>query len=151
MALNGHALIFGGGANGLMGAAARGAFANGGEIIGIAPSFFNVDGILFENCTDFIYTETMGERKKLLVESSDAFIVAPGGPGTFDEFFETFTLKQLELHNKPLVLFNVNGYYDSLLSLLENAVNGEFMPKSNLELIFVSDNPEEIIKYIENY
>ena len=151
MAKHGHTLVYGGGGNGVMGACARGAYDNGGCIIGIAPSFFKVDGVLFEGCTEFIYTDTMRERKKILEDTSDAFIVAPGGLGTFDEFFEILTLKQLNRHNKPIAIFNVNGYYDALLALLENTAEHKFMTNKSLELFDVFDDVQEMLTYIENY
>lgn len=151
IAQNGHTVIFGGGASGLMGAVARGAYGENGEIIGISPSFFNVDGVLFNDCTEMIYTETMRERKQLLEQMSDAFIVTPGGIGTFDEFFEIYTLRQLGVHKKPIAIYNTNGYYDSMISMLNNAIEKSFMPSNNLELLFISGNPQEIIKYIENH
>ena len=152
MAKNGHNLVFGGGANGLMGAVARGMTRIGGaQIIGIAPSFMNVDGILYEQCTEFIYPETMRERKKLMDEKSDAFIVTPGGIGTFDEFFEILTLKQLGRHKKPIALLNTKGYYNHLKSFLQNGIDEKFMTEACNKLIFFSENPEEIIGYIENY
>jgi len=151
MAKHGHTLVYGGGGNGVMGACARGAHDNGGCIIGIAPSFFKVDGVLFEGCTEFIYTDTMRERKKILEDTSDAFIIAPGGLGTFDEFFEILTLKQLNRHNKPIAIFNVNGYYDALLALLENTAAHKFMTNKSLELFDVFDDAQEMLTYIENY
>lgn len=146
-----HSVIFGGGAAGLMGAVARGAYERGGEIIGICPSFFNVDGALFENCTEMIYTETMRERKQLLEDMSDAFIITPGGIGTFDEFFETYTLHQLGILPKPIAILNTNGYYNPLIEMLKHAVAEKFMPQVNMDLFFVSDSAEEIIDYFENY
>lgn len=151
MSKRGHALVYGGGANGVMGATARGMHDNGGTIIGIAPTFFTVDGVLYDKCTEFIYTETMRERKKILEERSDAFIVAPGGLGTFDEFFEILTLKQLERHNKPIVLYNVNGYYDDMLNMLEKTAESNFMKAKSLELFKCFDNEIEMLEYIENY
>lgn len=151
IAENNHSVVFGGGAAGLMGAVARGAYSKNGEIIGICPSFFNVDGALFENCTEMIYTETMRERKQLLEEMSDAFVITPGGIGTFDEFFEIYTLRQLGVHKKPIVIYNTNGYYDSLIDMLNNAIDKSFMPNTNMDLLFISDNPKEIINHIENY
>ena len=151
IALNNHSVVFGGGAAGLMGAVARGAHSKNGEIIGICPSFFNVDGALFTDCTEMIYTETMRERKQLLDEMSDAFIITPGGIGTFDEFFEIYTLRQLAVHKKPIAIYNTNGYYDPLVDMLNNAVNKNFMPSSNMDLLFISNNAQEIINYIENY
>ncbi len=151
LAKNCHSIVFGGGAAGLMGAVARGAHKQNGEIIGICPSFFNVDGALFSNCSQMIYTETMRERKKLLEQMSDAFIITPGGIGTFDEFFEIYTLRQLGVHQKPIAIYNTNGYYNSLIDMLNNAINKDFMPNTNMDLLFVSDNPQEIITHIENY
>ncbi|MEE1052913.1 MAG: TIGR00730 family Rossman fold protein [Acutalibacteraceae bacterium] len=151
IAQNGHSVIFGGGAAGLMGAVARGMRSKGGNIIGVTPTFFKVDGMLFEDCTDMIYTETMRERKKLLEEMSDAFIVTPGGIGTFDEFFEIYTLRQLGVHQKPIAILNTDGYYDSLIDMLKNAIDKNFMPEANMNLLFISDNPKEILNHIENY
>ena len=151
LAQNNHAVVFGGGAAGLMGAVARGAHKKRGEIVGICPSFFNVDGALFENCTEMIYTETMRERKQLLEEMSDAFIITPGGIGTYDEFFEIYTLRQLGVHKKPIAIYNTNGYYNSLIDMLDNAINKNFMPNTNMDLLFISDNAQEIINHIENY
>ena len=101
--------MYGAGANGLMGAVARGVCEENGTIIGVTPSFFNVDGILFENVSELITTETMRERKQIMEDKADAFIVTPGGIGTLEEFFEILTLKQLGRHGKAIVIFNQNG------------------------------------------
>jgi len=151
IAKSGHSVIFGGGAAGLMGAVARGAKAENGEIIGVCPSFFNVDGALFNACTKMHYTETMRERKQLLEEMSDAFIITPGGIGTFDEFFEIYTLRQLGVHKKPIAIFNTNGYYDPLMSMLNATIEKSFMPNTNLDLLFVSDDAQKILSHFENY
>lgn len=148
---NGHTLIYGGSANGLMGAAARGFERSGAGIVGVAPSFFQVDGVLFEGCTEFIYTNTMRERKKIMEDRADAFIMTPGGVGTYDEFFEMLTLKQLGQHNKPIAVFNINGFYDKLVEMLQNAVEHKFMTKECMDLAPVFDNEDELIKYLENY
>lgn len=151
MAKRNFGLVFGGGANGLMGAVARGVHRFGGKIIGIAPEFFNVDGILFENCTEFIYPQNMRERKQKMEELSDAFIITPGGIGTFDEFFEILTLKQLNRHNKPIAILNTNGYYDSLQKFIQNGIDNHFMAEECKRLYFISDSPAELLDYIENY
>ena len=150
IAERGHTLIYGGGAAGLMGAAARGAYTRGGEIIGVVPSFLNVDGILFDNCTELIFTETMRERKALMEQKSDAFIMTPGGVGTFDEFFEILTLKQLGRHSKPIAVFNINGYFDSLIAQLENAVHKQFMNPEIFELFISTDRADRLLDYLEN-
>lgn len=149
MAKRGHTLVFGGGANGLMGAAARGATKAGGEILGISPKFFDVDGVLYDKCTEFIYTETMQERKHLLVTKSDGFIVMPGGPGTFDELFETLSLRQLGIHNKPIAVFNIDGYFDPLGQMLKNAYDGNFMTEEILQLCPLFNNETDLLKYLE--
>ena len=150
MAQRGHSLIFGGGADGLMGAAARGMAKFGGEIIGVAPSFFNVDGILYDKCTDFIFTETMRERKQAMEDGADAFIAVPGGIGTFEEFFEVLTLKQLGRHKKLIALFNIDGYFDDMLKMMETAVNQKFMKNEYNKLYSAFTSAENILKYIEN-
>lgn len=151
LAKRGHGLVFGAGDNGVMGSVARGVYEEGGELIGVSPKFFNVDGILFEHCTELIYTDTMRERKKILEDSSDAYIIAPGGVGTLDEFYEILTLKQLQQHNKPIAIFNFDGYYDGILEWMKVAVRKEFISDMTLDLYKVSDDIDEIISYIENY
>ena len=151
IATHGHGLVFGGGSAGLMGAAVRGATAHGGYTLGISPKFFNADGRLYDKCTEFIYTDTMRERKKLLEDSSDAFVIVPGGIGTFDEFFEILTLKQLGRHSKAIAVFNVNGYYDSLISMMQNALDNDFIAPATLELYKVCNNCDEVIAYLEEY
>lgn len=152
MGKHGFGLVFGGGANGLMGAVARGVHEAGNTpIIGVAPSFFNVDGILYDKCTDFIYPADMRERKKKMEELSDAFIVTPGGIGTFDEFFEILTLKQLGRHNKPIALLNTNDYFNNLTSFLQDSIDERFITEACKQMIFISPDCEEILNYIENY
>lgn len=151
LATRGHGLVFGGGDNGLMGAVARGVYACGGEIIGVSPKFFNVDGVLYPNCTELIYTDTMRERKKILEDSSDAFIIAPGGVGTLDEFFEILTLKQLQQHNKPIAIFDFCGYFKGIIDWMKTATEKEFISDITMDLFKISDDIDEILEYIENY
>ena len=148
MAQGGHTLVFGGGQGGLMGAAARGVHDCGGEIVGVAPRFFDEPGILYPHCTRFIYTETMRERKAIMEEESDAFIVLPGGIGTYEEFFEMLTLKQLGRHGKPMAMLNTRGYYDPMNAMLRNTVDEGFMSASCMELFRVCNTPEEVLDYI---
>lgn len=145
LADGGHTLVFGGGNGGLMGAAARGFSEKGGHIIGIAPSFFNVDGVLYPHCDEFHYTETMRERKQLMEDLSDAFVMTPGGIGTFEEFFEILTLKQLGRHNKPIVVLNTKNYFEKLFSQLRDTVDGHFMKEACLSLYTVCEEPSEVL------
>lgn len=151
LAKQGHSLVFGGGREGLMGAMARGVHSEGGEIIGIAPKFFDEPGILYEHCTKLVFTETMRERKQKMEDMSDACIVLPGGIGTYEEFFETLTLKQLGRSERAIVIFNINGYYDDMLKLLEHTAKEGFMSASCLELFTLAATPEEAIEQIESY
>ena len=150
LAKRGHGLVFGGGDTGMMGAVARGTHDGGGHITGIAPSFFNVDGILYPLNDEIIYTDTMRERKQLLEDMSDGFIVSPGGIGTFEEFFEILTLKQLGRTTKPIAMLNTDGYYDSLLDMLHHTAKTNFMNEKNFALFFVSDDIDTVLDYIEN-
>ncbi len=150
LARRGHGLVFGCGASGMMGASARGASRGGGHIIGVAPSFFNVDGVLYPECDEYVFTETMRERKQQLEDLSDCFIISPGGVGTFDEFFEILTLRQLNRHEKPIAILNTEGYYDHMLSMMRYAADEHFMTPVNFELFFVSDKIDAVLDYLEN-
>ncbi len=151
MASRGHTVVFGGGANGMMGAVARGAASGGGNILGIVPKFFNADGVLFKGCSELIFTDTMRQRKQLMEERSDGFIVAPGGIGTFDEFFEILTLRSLGRHSKPIAIFNVNGYYNALEQMLDNAIDGGFMEPAVKDLCGFFDCSKKLLDYLETY
>ncbi len=144
---------FGGGRSGMMGAVARGMKEKNGHILGISPTFFEENNaeITFEECSDFIHTETMRERKRELEENSDAFIVSPGGIGTFDEFFEILTLKQLGRHNKPIVIWNVDHYYDELLGMMQKSVDKKFITDDCRNLYKVCSDIDEMLDYIANY
>ena len=151
MVERGHGLVFGGGANGMMGALARGVNEKNGYILGIAPGFFNVDGVSYDECTEFIHTDTMRERKRLLDEKSNGFVVSPGGIGTFDEFFEILTLKQLGRHNKPIVIWNLNNYFENMENMMQVSVDKRFITDDCRELYKVCNTIDEILDYIENY
>ena len=153
MADRGHSLVFGGGRSGMMGAPARGVREKGGEVLGISPKFFeeNNPEVAFEDCTEFIKPETMRERKRLLDECSDAFIVSPGGIGTFDEFFEILTLKQLGRHNKAIVILNINGYFNDMLNMMKHAIDKKFITTDCVELFKVTKDIDEALDYIEQY
>ena len=154
MAQRGHSLVFGGGGNGLMGAAARGVTTGGGNILGVVPSFFVNDGelveTLYEKCDKMVYTKTMRERKQIMEDNAEAFIVTPGGIGTFEEFFEILTLKQLRQHEKPIAVYNINGYYNELQAMMQAAIEKGFIKKTCLQLYRVTNDIDELFDYIEN-
>ena len=150
MAKRKHKLVFGGGCAGMMGAVARGMTSENGEIVCVSPKFFNVDGILYDKCTEYIYTDTMRERKQQMEENSDAFIVTPGGIGTMDEFLEILSLRQLDRHQKPIAVFNINHYFDQLLDFFKTMVVEQFMTEGNLMLCPFFDDIRVLLDYVEN-
>ena len=152
MAKRGHSLVFGGGGNGLMGAAARGVRDGGGEIVGVIPKFFDNESIeaICDFCTELVYTETMRERKQVMEDRCDAFIVVPGGIGTFEEFFEVLTLKQLCRHNKPIAVYNILGYYNELNETMKSAMAKNFIRENCSDLYLITDSPEEVLSYVES-
>lgn len=151
MAESGIGLIFGAGANGMMGAVARGQRRKGGKIIGVVPSFFNVDGVLFDGCDELVRTETMRERKKLLGEKADGYIVTPGGIGTLDEFFEILTLKQLARIDKPIVILNLKGFYNPMIDMIESFIAGKTIARRVTKLYFLTEDIDAAVDYIKNY
>lgn len=149
MARRGHALIFGGGATGMMGAAARGVHRGRGRIIGVAPGFFDHPGVLTPLCDELIFTETMDERKTLMESRADGFIAAPGGIGTLDEFFEVLTLRSLGQLAKPLALYNITGYYDELLAFLRTMEAQTFISRELWSCLGVFTDPDALLDYME--
>ena len=147
IAAGGHTLVYGGGAGGLMGACARGAAELGEAIIGIAPRFFDEPGILYKERGQLVYTDTMAQRKQLMEEKADAYIVLPGGIGTFEEFFEVLTLKQLGRHAKPMAMLNTLGYYDALVETLRKTAEAGFMSPRCLALFALCDSPEAAVAH----
>ena len=151
MAKRGHSLVFGGGANGLMGAAAKGVKKGGGSILGVIPKFFENETIeaIYDKCDELLTPDTMRERKQLMEDNSDAFIITPGGIGTYEEFFEILTLKQLCRHNKPIAIFNIMGYYDGLNEVMNQAMQKNFIRENCSTLFRITDNLDELLEYIE--
>lgn len=148
IAENGCTLVFGGGRTGLMGACAQGVRKAGGRIIGISPKFFDEPGILDESCDEFYFTGTMRERKQLMEEKSDAFIALPGGIGSYEEFFEILTLKQLGRHAKPIALLSTADYYAPFYAMLEHTARLGFMSDSCLGIFRLCRSPEEALEHV---
>ena len=151
LAQSGYDLVYGAGNLGIMGAVARGVKQDQGKIIGVIPSFLNMEGVAYPHCDELIVTETMRERKAEMESRADGFVALPGGYGTFEELLEVLTLKQLSRHNKPIVIVNTNGYYDALLSQMEATIEQNFAKPSCRELYAVCKNAEETVSYLKNY
>lgn len=148
LAQGGHTLLFGGGVTGVMGAVARGVHRCGGHIIGVAPRFFDQPGVLTADCDELIFTDTMAERKNIMEDSSDGFIIAPGGIGTLDEFFQVLTLRCLGRHDKPVAVFNPGGYYDELLVFLRKLQSQGFAAASLWDCFGVFSEPEALLRFM---
>ncbi len=149
----GHSLVFGAGAQGLMGAAARGFKDAGAYIHGVLPAFFyesKAEG-LYDKCDKVSVTKTMSERKDIMENECDAFVITPGGVGTFDELFQILTLKQLGRHSKAIAILNTNGYYNWLIDMMNKCVEMKFINKNLLDLFKFFDTPDQLIEYVENY
>lgn len=145
----GHTMIFGGGANGLMGACARGVAESGGEVVGVVPRPLSVPAQLYEDSGEIVYTESIAERKQKMVALADAFVALPGGIGTLDELFDVLTLRQLSLTEKPVVLLNTEGFFASLDALLRGAAKEGFLGEDLGALYRLCDEPQAALAALE--
>lgn len=118
----GHTLVYGGSSVGLMGAVSRAAIEGGAPVIGVEPEFFIEAGVAQHDLTELIVVETMGERKSKMIELGDAFVAFPGGTGTLEEIAEVMSMVSLRQLDAPCILYNLNGYYDSLKALLNEMI-----------------------------
>ena len=144
-------LVYGGASIGLMGAVARGVHAKGGKVTGVLPKFFKSKEIEYSEADELIVTRDMRERKAIMDERSDAFIVLPGGVGTLEEAMEIFSLIQLKQTLKPLVFINTDGFYDGIIRHFEQLVELKFAKEETLEMYALVKSPEEAIAFIENF
>jgi uncharacterized protein (TIGR00730 family) len=145
LARRGWELVYGGGNIGLMGVLADAALASGGEVIGVIPRFLKEKELGHLGVTRLVTVESMHERKALMAEHSDAFIALPGGFGTADELFEILTWRQLHLHDKPIGLLKVNGFFQPLLQWLDAMVREGFVRQSNRDLIVVRTDADDLL------
>lgn len=144
LAKNNWRLVYGAGDVGLMGTVARAAQLAGGQTFGVIPTHLMKAEVGKTDLTQFVITENMHERKKVMFMNSDAIVVLPGGAGSLDEFFEVLTWGQLGLHDKPIYLLNVNGYWDPLITLLDHVIGEGFADASLRELITVVADVETL-------
>lgn len=140
--------VFGGGANGLMGKLADTILSNKGKIKGIMPKFMDEVEWGHKGVSDFVYTETMHERKSKFLEDVDALVALPGGCGTMEELLEAITLKRLGKFTKPIIILNTDNYYDPLRQMLEKSVEENFMNKVHLNMWQFVSEPEEVLPAI---
>lgn len=151
LAQNNIQLVYGGANVGLMGAVADGALDRGGKVIGVLPYFLKSKEIAHKQLTELILVETMHERKTKMNELCDGVIVLPGGYGTLEEFFEMITWAQLGLHQKPIGILNIYGFYDDLIRLVQNMVDKGFLKQINRDMLLISNNIDELLEMMRNY
>ena len=145
------ALVFGAAKIGIMGQVANGVLDNQGDVIGVIPHFLKTKEIVHDKLTELVITENMHDRKVIMYERSDAFIIIPGGFGTMDEFFEITTWGQLGLHTKPIGILNSNGYYDALISQCKMMVSKGFLKQENLDAVVIDSTIDGLLDKMNNY
>ena len=143
---HGGQLVYGGGNNGLMGMVAAATLEAGGRVVGVIPKALVEKEWANHDCSELHIVDTMHERKRLMAEKADAFLALPGGIGTFEEFFEVWTWRQLGYHDKPVGLLNLAGYYDPLVTFLSSTVAQGFMGAWQMDLIRIGDQPESLLR-----
>lgn len=144
-------LVYGGGKVGVMGLMADAILSRGGKAIGVIPQFLMDKEVGHTGLTELHIVDNMHQRKQMMNDLCDAIITLPGGLGTLEEFFEVLTWLQLGLHNHPIGLLNVGGFYDSLLTQMDVMVTQKFLKPTNRELVITSGNPIELINLMDSF
>jgi len=144
-------LIYGGAKVGLMGSVADGVLAHGGKVTGVLPHFLRKKEIAHDNLTELIVVNTMHERKTKMSELCEGVLALPGGFGTLEELFEILTWAQLGLHQKPIAILNINGFYNDLLSCIETMVAKGFLKAVNQKMLLVGESIDEVLNQMTNY
>jgi uncharacterized protein (TIGR00730 family) len=144
-------LVFGGGRVGVMGRIADAVLDRGGKAIGVIPQFLMDKEVGHTGLTELIITENMHQRKQKMADISDGVITMPGGFGTMEEFFEVLTWLQLGLHNNPIGILNVGGFYDPILLQMDKMVEQKFLKPINRELVISHENPDKLVSLMEQF
>lgn len=150
IATKGFGIVYGGASIGLMGQVADTVLEHGGEVVGVIPEFMLDYEIAHSQLTELHIVKSMHERKALMAERASAFIALPGGLGTFEEILEIATWGQLNQHQKPMIIYNVNRFYDALIAQLDHAVDEGFLPPQHRAKLIICENPEQISNVIKN-
>ena len=151
MAAQGRTLVYGGGNVGLMGAVADAALGAGGRVVGVIPQHLVAREVGHTGVTELRIVASMHERKQLMADLADMFVLLPGGLGSLEEFFEVWTWGQLGLHRKPYGLLNVERYFDPLLAFLDHAVAERFVRREHRDLLLVDDDPERLLARLDEH
>jgi uncharacterized protein (TIGR00730 family) len=151
IAANRCSLVYGGTSVGLMGALARSVREHGGQVTGIIPEAIMQKGIAYEDADELIVTKDLRERKAQMELRADALVALPGGFGTLEEILEMITLKQLQIHSKPVIFINTNHFYDPLIRFFDTLVHQKFAKRESEHLYYMAPSPESIFSYIRDY
>lgn len=146
LAARGIRLVYGGGGVGMMGAVANGVLDGGGAVTGVIPVFLNTRELKHDGVTDMRVVDTMHERKQIMVTESDGFIALPGGFGTLDELFEVLTWSQLAIHDRPVGILNVDGYFDGILITLDVMVERGFLRQEDRDRVVAAETAEALLE-----
>lgn len=147
--INGNTLVYGGSKSGLMGELAESVLQAGGKVIGVEPQFFIDAGFVYDEITELITMKDMSERKAKMIELGDVFIAFPGGTGTLEEITEVMSKVSLKHLDAPCILYNLNGYYDSLKQLLEHMIEMDLSSEEKQEGIYFAEDLEEIQRILD--
>jgi len=150
IAEHGFGVVYGGASIGLMGQVADTVTEHGGEVVGVIPEFMLDYEIAHSTLTELHIVQTMHERKALMANRASAFVALPGGLGTFEEILEVATWGQLNQHQKPMMLYNVNGFYDHMIAQLDHAVEEGFLPPQHRAKLIVCNHKDQIFNAIKN-
>ncbi|MFV2028926.1 TIGR00730 family Rossman fold protein [Neisseria sp. S1] len=151
IAQRGSTLVYGGGKVGLMGTVADAVLAAGGEAVGVIPTFLREKEVAHLGLSRLIETPDMTSRKNKMIELGSGFVALPGGLGTYEELFEVLSQAQLGLHHKPVGVLNTNGFFNPLLTMLEQTAQAGFMPETNLNLLCCADTPDKLLEKMAAY
>lgn len=151
LANQGLGLVYGGGKVGLMGAIADGVLTNGGQVIGVIPTFLKQKEVAHLGLTKLIEMPDMATRKYKMIELADGFIAMAGGIGTLEELYEVLSLLQLRQHAKPIGILNTNGFFDPFLQMLQKCADEGFMPSANMDFLCVCDDPNTLLKQMAEF
>jgi uncharacterized protein (TIGR00730 family) len=151
IATSGRRLVYGGGNVGLMGVLADAALEQGGQVIGVIPRHLVDLEVAHQSLTEQRIVDSMHQRKQLMAELAEGFVILPGGLGTLEEFFEVWTWGQLGLHRKPYGILNVASYFDSLLAFLDHSVSERFVRPDHRRLLLMAEDPVELLHRLDTY
>lgn len=150
MCKRGHNLVYGGASRGIMGVLADSVMNNGGEVVGVIPKNLFKKEVAHPGITELITVDGMHQRKSIMADRADTFLALPGGFGTLEELFEIITWNQIGIINKPVVVYNLDGYFDSLIQMIDHAVETGFIKPRNRKILRIAETLEDCLEFCES-